>query len=68
MEKFKECPFCGNKNIIAGTDTEIEGLDEGEGSGYYAVVCNILNKGCGASGGYRKLKEDAIKVWNKRII
>ena len=66
MSKLKKCPFCGNKNIFVGRDWEIAGLDEGDGTGYFAAVCDYLNGGCGAAGGYRKTKEEAIATWNKR--
>jgi|GEM_PF-6762918 len=35
-------------------------------AGFYSVVCNYLNGGCGACGGYRETKDEAIIAWNKR--
>lgn len=67
MGKLKECPFCGNKYIKVDTDYVIENLDEGEGSGFYAVCCSVNANGCGSTGGYKENKEDAIKNWNQRI-
>ena len=66
MGELKKCPFCGNTNIFVGMDWELKGRDESDGTGFYAVVCNYLNGGCGACGGYRKTKDEAIIAWNKR--
>jgi len=61
--KLKTCPFCGKKPEVV----EIwipHGLHEG---GYSWVVrCNYLNGGCGAQGGSRTEKEEAIEIWNRR--
>ena len=66
MSELKKCPFCGNTNICVMMDWEIEGRDESDGAGFYSVVCNYLNGGCGACGGYRETKDEAIIAWNKR--
>ena len=60
---IKPCPFCGNK------DPEL--VSESEGMHYelgtcYLVRCNFLKGGCGARGGGREEKSDAIDAWNKR--
>lgn len=59
----KNCPFCGS--------TQIEWFDEDCGCcsdvKQFALVCNILKGGCGATGGYRDTEEEAIEVWNQRI-
>jgi|GEM_PF-1425715 len=65
--KLKPCPFCGlTRSLIVGTDKEIEELDR-EGTGYYAVCCNAKIGGCGSASGYKKSKEEAIKLWNTRF-
>jgi len=66
MNKLKKCPFCGKTNIYIAPDWELEGKDPDDGTGYFAAVCNYQNGGCGASGGYRETKEEAIAAWNNR--
>jgi len=58
------CPFCGHRSEV--TEEWISsGLHEG---GYsWLVRCNYLNGGCGAKGGARTSKEDAIEAWTKRV-
>lgn len=66
MSELKKCPFCGSRNVFVEEDWEIEGRDKEDGTGYFAVVCNCLSGGCGASGGYRETVREAISAWNNR--
>jgi hypothetical protein len=81
MTNLKPCPFCGNETAIQVLDgNEIYLLTEYcadyNPNAYYTVVCTVnedmavpspnWKKGCGASGGYAKTKEEAIKLWNHR--
>lgn len=54
MDKLRECPFCGGEAIIRDNK----------------LVCTIWIVGCskcGADGGLRTDKEEAIKAWNTRV-
>ena len=63
MDEIKKCPFCGKTPEIV-EEWEQHGLHEG---GYAWVVrCNYLKGGCGAKGGGRPEKEEAIDAWNRR--
>jgi Lar family restriction alleviation protein len=65
--KIKACPFCGATESLEATPYYIgEICPEEFDSDDVAVCCNINKKGCGATGGYRETKEEAIKAWNKR--
>ena len=57
IEKLLSCPHCGKSNIV---------LDEDENTNMKSFVCDFNNGGCGASGGYRETKEEAIEAWNRR--
>jgi len=76
-EKLLPCPYCGNEiapNCISENDyfeTHITNTPN------YSVVCCVnenfpvpldyYKAGCGASGGFRKTKEEAIAAWNRRV-
>ena len=60
---LKPCPFCGNPNVQLFTESEGMHFEMGTG---YIVRCNFLRGGCGARGGSRSDKEEAIKAWNER--
>ena len=66
--ELKECPFCGQKETLECLSyNEIHASEEKEEEDdNYTVCCNHRKGGCGAIGGYRRTKEEAIKVWNKR--
>ena len=72
MPELKPCPFCGGTQLFVGTIAEIEMMDEGHTdyllkSQNYAVVCNYIEGGCGASsGGDARSEEEAIEAWNRR--
>jgi len=64
MDGTKPCPFCGKKPECV-RQWVMHGLHDG---GYNWIVrCNYLDGGCGAQGGGRPEKEDAINIWNKRV-
>lgn len=64
MSELKNCPFCGNKNIILDDDNDpaVYVLQ----SELHIVVCDFNQGGCGASTGWEATKEQAIKAWNQR--
>lgn len=63
VESLLPCPFCGNTDVKVMTAYEFDfGCDH-----EFVVCCSALNDGCGAGGGVRDTKEDAIKAWNRRI-
>lgn len=60
-DSIRKCPFCGNPKprliMIRGRD------------GFrnrYGVLCDYNEGGCGAQGGLRHYKFEAIEVWNQR--
>ena len=53
---IKLCPHCGNDNI--GIHTHVEGR----------MFAQRQNQFCGASGGMCDSKEEAIKIWNRRVL
>ena len=70
---LKPCPFCGNKDPEILTEAEINDHDPDPTndeyhacSEPYGVIC-VYSPGCGAVGGIRVKKEDAIIAWNRRI-
>lgn len=68
--KLKPCPFCGCKEIMIANCIELEDCEKFEGCDeevYLTAVCNFNKGGCGASGGYRRTKEEAIEAWNRRV-
>lgn len=71
MTKLKPCPFCGKQDPVHVADSnEINGAlpsDENyKFNPYHAVVCSFTDGGCGATGGYRRTKCEAIEAWNIR--
>ena len=67
MSKLLSCPFCGNTEAVRCLDeNEVDlNADEVENP-EFLVVCCFGSGGCGASGGYRKTRGEAIAVWNRR--
>lgn len=60
---LKPCPFCGREPECV-QNYEYTKLHDG---GYAWVVrCNYMKGGCGASGGCRQDKDEAIEAWNNR--
>ena len=59
------CPFCGRENPALLSAEEIDKKYEDEPT-TYTVCCEMDNGGCGACGGYRDTKEEAVEAWNKR--
>lgn len=54
---LKPCPFCGGKAELNGHWVRDS----------VAIRCNFVEGGCGASGGFRPTKLEAIKAWNRRV-
>ena len=58
-EKLKPCPFCGGEAMVANATREyLSGKTEER----FAINCIS----CGANGGDKKTKEEAIEIWNRR--
>lgn len=70
--KLLSCPFCGKiDTLIVGSDLELsckEDYDDWSelNSETFAVACDFLKGGCGATSGFRDSKEFAIHTWNTR--
>ena len=66
--KLLPCPFCGSKGkkLVVRTQAEVTRLLGA--SDCYAVFCSAKLKGCGACGGYKETKKEAIENWNRRKI
>lgn len=65
------CPFCGNTEVIVGTVSDLEFMDEfDENYEFYKtmyMVCCPMNKdGCGSSSCCIGSKNKAIAAWNTR--
>lgn len=54
-KELKDCPFCGHKPRL-----------EHDNASNYNALCDFMQGGCGARGGVRYDKSEAIKAWNKR--
>ena len=57
------CPFCGNENVEVITHYDLNYGSKSE----FLVHCFTLDGGCGACGGLRDSKYEAIEAWNRRI-
>lgn len=69
--ELKPCPFCGQtKYLVVGTDEELNTCVEGTIPGFYTVCCSAAEGkgGCGATSGFKKDREEAIELWNKREV
>ncbi len=67
-KELKPCPFCGQDTAVVVTHDEIRSLpntDDYEDANF-AVCCNSLEGGCGATSGYNLTRKLARKAWNKR--
>ena len=61
MAELKPCPFCGGTRLFVGTFAECK-------MQRYAVCCDYLEGGCGASiGGNCRTEREAIEAWNRRV-
>jgi len=62
---LSDCPHCGG---IAAVEIcrEPVYVDRGDENDAFYVCCSMFRGGCGARGGYRKHKADAVSVWNCR--
>lgn len=74
--KLKPCPFCLSNNTYLLDANEIDQTTNPQTNPFWAVACcmnqqeemNVCNKlGCGATGGYRPTRREAIEAWNRRI-
>ena len=68
-EKLLPCPFCGKQVALIDNCHELEdceNFERCESTGYYAVVRDVNEGGCGASGGYARTEHEAISAWNRR--
>ena len=61
VEEIADCPFCGH----GATLIKIDGVDGWRDR--YAVRCDYMYGGCGAEGGWRHYKDEAIDAWNNRV-
>ena len=77
MAEIRRCPFCGGENLFVGTEADIKCLTESDREifeeadldcSFYAVCCDYQQGGCGTVGGFRKTEEEAIELWNRRVL
>ena len=61
MQKIRECPHCAFPGAVLITIPGRDGFRD-----RYAVRCPYDDGGCGAEGGWRHYKEEAIEAWNER--
>jgi len=76
--KLKPCPFCGNQTSVGVFDEnfiEIRDIENCVENPYFAVCCSVndygtetpnYTNGCGAMGGFKPTKKEAIENWNQR--
>ena len=57
LVELADCPFCGH-----------EAKFEEKEFGLVAVLCNAMNGGCGATGGWDEHESEAAKLWNTRAL
>lgn len=66
VEQLLPCPFCGSVTAPKLMDSrEINNTADGS---HYAVCCRATSGGCGAVGGYRWTKQEALNRWQNRNI
>ena len=61
MDEPRPCPFCGSEPHFI-TRKGNDGWRD-----YYFVVCDFMDGGCGASGGWYHDALEAIEAWNRRV-
>lgn len=67
------CPFCGKTSTLGVySDIDMMGSDEYEQEDVvsdlsYCVNCDFNKGGCGATGGFRGSKVEAVAVWTTRL-
>lgn len=59
---LRACPHCGGVNIAVDEQND----EAGRAEPGWTAVCDVNRGGCGASGGFRRVKADAIRAWNRR--
>ena len=63
-DKLKPCPFCGADDPVEKTELAWPSwCDTGDGDWYYVQCRNCES----ATGGYHKIREEAITAWNCRV-
>jgi hypothetical protein len=61
----KTCPHCqSDKFLCVSSHSEIESDNDDADNDEFAVLCNHIHGGCGATGGFRPNEKDAILAWN----
>ena len=69
MPDLKPCPFCdktASESLFIGDKSEIH-TDMRVSIGIsYAVCCNAMKGGCGATSGFKGTHKEAIIAWNNR--
>ena len=66
---IKPCPFCGESDFVElcsdadYIDDPCDGHIE-----QFQVCCNAIKGGCGSCGGFRDTEEEALELWNKRLM
>ena len=63
MSEIRPCPFCGNRKAMVRRIPR-DGVQLYRDR--YAVLCPYWDDGCGAEGGWRTSKVEAVAVWNER--
>lgn len=66
MPNLKPCPFCGRVDKL--NVREIKQILDEIVIKQYSVFCDASGDktGCGASCGYRRTRNEAVKAWNRR--
>lgn len=67
VHPLARCPFCGKEVAYLLSQAEMWDTDE-DLVDRYTVVCDADKKGCGATCGFRKTKEEAANSWNRRTV
>lgn len=59
MEEPIKCPFCGKLGSVFAEQDE---------DGWWFVICEIMDNGCGGAGPACIDKDEAIRKWNRRSV